>query len=401
MSAFDPYHVWLGIPPSEQPPNYYRLLALALFEASPEVIENAAERQMAHVRRAAHGKHAEESQRILNEIAAAQRALLDTARKTKYDDALRAQLGAAASGYEQTMEWKPEKSGPPPAPPPPRAPSAAASATTAPPPTKWKQSPEKTAPPTAAQFALHTTAPKVAAPSAVRARAKKKFPVLLVVLLAIAAVLPVVALLAALAMTSDDAAVVASDEELDPSVRNQSTSLDRETKNRRPPRSETANESSETSSLPQPGGTASPPQVVSPVDGGSRDPFDNSPSFGRASGKPQLEQTVTVSAKTLLPRLAFFSLPGEARTPIELKAGQLVKMKIDGAWRIGPGGDQVRDASALYIAVGQSGQPALQFAQGAREVEFNVQKDGWLFMGIEDLLNFDNSGEMNVQVSVY
>jgi hypothetical protein len=25
---FDPYHRWLGIPPQEQPPNHYRLLAL-------------------------------------------------------------------------------------------------------------------------------------------------------------------------------------------------------------------------------------------------------------------------------------------------------------------------------------------------------------------------------------
>ena len=31
----DPYHVWLGIPPEEQPPNHYRLLGIASLRASP------------------------------------------------------------------------------------------------------------------------------------------------------------------------------------------------------------------------------------------------------------------------------------------------------------------------------------------------------------------------------
>ena len=26
QEKFDPYHIWLGIPPEEQPPNHYRLL---------------------------------------------------------------------------------------------------------------------------------------------------------------------------------------------------------------------------------------------------------------------------------------------------------------------------------------------------------------------------------------
>ena len=30
-TQFDPYHKWLGIPPAEQPPKYYRLLAVNLF----------------------------------------------------------------------------------------------------------------------------------------------------------------------------------------------------------------------------------------------------------------------------------------------------------------------------------------------------------------------------------
>ena len=48
--AFDPYHVWLGIPPEEQPPNHYRLLGVALFEGQADVIDTAADRQMGHLR---------------------------------------------------------------------------------------------------------------------------------------------------------------------------------------------------------------------------------------------------------------------------------------------------------------------------------------------------------------
>ncbi len=41
-AAFDPYHQWLGIPPHEQPPHFYRLLGLQRFESDPIVIGNAA-----------------------------------------------------------------------------------------------------------------------------------------------------------------------------------------------------------------------------------------------------------------------------------------------------------------------------------------------------------------------
>jgi hypothetical protein len=45
--SFDPYHKWLGIPSREQPPNHYRLLGISLFESDPDVIDAAANRQMA------------------------------------------------------------------------------------------------------------------------------------------------------------------------------------------------------------------------------------------------------------------------------------------------------------------------------------------------------------------
>jgi hypothetical protein len=91
---FDPYRKWLGIPPKDQPPNHYRLLGIAHFEDDPDVIENAATRQMAHVRMFQSGKHSGFSQKILNELTAAKLCLLQRDKKTPYDEQLRAKLSA-------------------------------------------------------------------------------------------------------------------------------------------------------------------------------------------------------------------------------------------------------------------------------------------------------------------
>jgi len=88
--AFDGYHVWLGIPPNEQPPSHYRLLGIALFESDLDVIDHAADRQMAHVRTFQAGKHKAVSQQLLNELAVARVCLLTPERKTTYDEQLRA-----------------------------------------------------------------------------------------------------------------------------------------------------------------------------------------------------------------------------------------------------------------------------------------------------------------------
>ncbi|HND53260.1 MAG TPA: hypothetical protein PLV92_12710, partial [Pirellulaceae bacterium] len=96
--GFDPYRKWLGIPPEEQPPNFYRLLGIPLFETDPDVIENAAHRQMAYVRTFQTGRHAEQSQRLLNELAAAKVCLMNPDRKAAYDAELHR---AAADGGPQ------------------------------------------------------------------------------------------------------------------------------------------------------------------------------------------------------------------------------------------------------------------------------------------------------------
>lgn len=83
--VFDPYRKWLGIPPEEQPPNHYRLLGIALYEHDPDVISNAADRQMAHVRTFQTGQRSAISQKLLNELSAAKICLLSPATKQEYD----------------------------------------------------------------------------------------------------------------------------------------------------------------------------------------------------------------------------------------------------------------------------------------------------------------------------
>ncbi len=98
MSGFDPYHKWLGIPPRERPPHHYRLLGVAPFEPDPEVIAAASDQRMAFLQGMAIGPRSAESQRLLNEVAAARLCLLHAARKAAYDDRLRRASGGDRDG---------------------------------------------------------------------------------------------------------------------------------------------------------------------------------------------------------------------------------------------------------------------------------------------------------------
>jgi len=102
-ASFDPYHRWLGIAPEQQPPNHYRLLGLQLFESDPDVIESAADRQMAHVRNFQSGEHAQHAQEILNNIAAAKLTLLDATEKSAYDAQLKAEGNSEDPWPEQEI----------------------------------------------------------------------------------------------------------------------------------------------------------------------------------------------------------------------------------------------------------------------------------------------------------
>lgn len=86
---FNPYYEWLAIPLEEQPANFYRLLGVKEFESNPKILQNAADRQMTHVRTFQQGKHAAESQTLLNELAKARITLLDPTTREAYNETMR------------------------------------------------------------------------------------------------------------------------------------------------------------------------------------------------------------------------------------------------------------------------------------------------------------------------
>jgi len=103
---FDPYHKWLGIPPAEQPPNYYRLLGLALFESDPDVIDHATEQRIVHLRTFQIGKHSDESQQLLREVFTARVCLLNREKKAAYDAQLRAAGKHGGAGRAILGDWR-------------------------------------------------------------------------------------------------------------------------------------------------------------------------------------------------------------------------------------------------------------------------------------------------------
>ena len=93
--SFDPYYIWLGIPPKDQPANHYRLLGLQDLEENADVIDAAANRQTTYLHEMAAGPNRKESQELLNEIAAARRCLLNPESKKTYDETIRTKQAAA------------------------------------------------------------------------------------------------------------------------------------------------------------------------------------------------------------------------------------------------------------------------------------------------------------------
>jgi len=100
---FDPYNTWLGIPPTEQPPNHYRLLGVREFEHNPQQIQIASDQRMLYIRTFQNSKQAAFSQRLLNEISTAQATLLSPQKKQAYDAQLRASQASAPAREKQMM----------------------------------------------------------------------------------------------------------------------------------------------------------------------------------------------------------------------------------------------------------------------------------------------------------
>jgi len=87
--SFDPYVKWLAIRDPRRPPDHYTLLGLQTLEDDPDVIANAADQRMTHIRTFAAGRHSEQSQQILNALAAARVCLLNARTKQPYDENLK------------------------------------------------------------------------------------------------------------------------------------------------------------------------------------------------------------------------------------------------------------------------------------------------------------------------
>ncbi len=105
MSNFDPYYKWLGIPSEEQPPTHYRLLGIQLLEQNAEVIEAAANRQMAYLQELSAGDdHIDEAQRLLGEVARARVCLLAAESKARYDAEIASTLDSLPEAEEETSE---------------------------------------------------------------------------------------------------------------------------------------------------------------------------------------------------------------------------------------------------------------------------------------------------------
>ena len=86
----DPYYKWLGIPPDEQPPHYYRLLGVRIFESDPEVIESAANQRMEYLQSLSGGDHPAAAQQLLSEMARARITLLEQRQRKAYNAELKA-----------------------------------------------------------------------------------------------------------------------------------------------------------------------------------------------------------------------------------------------------------------------------------------------------------------------
>lgn len=91
--AFNPYLKWLAIPVEEQPPHYYRLLGIPVFEDDPEVVEAAVEQRSGFLRKHQSGPHGAEAGQLLNEVATARLCLLNPRKKAAYDAKLQAESG--------------------------------------------------------------------------------------------------------------------------------------------------------------------------------------------------------------------------------------------------------------------------------------------------------------------
>lgn len=107
----DAYRELLGIETPNRPPHHYALLGLELFESDRQKIDDAAAERMGKLQDVANSELIDQSQRLLNELSAARRCLLNAVQKVAYDEALRTKIQRAklsGSGHSShgKVSWK-------------------------------------------------------------------------------------------------------------------------------------------------------------------------------------------------------------------------------------------------------------------------------------------------------
>lgn len=111
QNDFDPYYKWLGIPVEQRPPTLYQLVGVQLFEKDFDVIANACDQRMAHLRTFSTSQHKEAAEQLLNEVSAARVTLLNPRLKAGYDSNLRSKYPppgqAGIASREETRKLSP------------------------------------------------------------------------------------------------------------------------------------------------------------------------------------------------------------------------------------------------------------------------------------------------------
>lgn len=97
-AEFDTYRDLLDIQSPERPPSHYDLLGIELFEGDRTKIDDAAGQRMTMLQELANSQHMDASQKLLNEVSAARRCLLDTTKKIAYDEDIRTKQKRLTAG---------------------------------------------------------------------------------------------------------------------------------------------------------------------------------------------------------------------------------------------------------------------------------------------------------------
>ena len=88
-TAFDPYGQWLSIPDGPRPPDHYTLLGLPFGEPDAQAIAQAADLQMARLRRVRPGTQLADWSRLLDQLNAVKVCLTNPTSKAAYDTSAR------------------------------------------------------------------------------------------------------------------------------------------------------------------------------------------------------------------------------------------------------------------------------------------------------------------------